>query len=245
MLRVVWETPAPLGGRLLPLQALCVETSDPRARLATLSPAWSWIPPCHVWSTFARHWERLVVGVFASKVCTANGVLHLSSGFALFGFPRSCTRLLWIVVLPLRPLGFSHAEALFESAYDTHSRSCPRCVWLCAPRGQWAPLDADMFEFIDRSSCLVEPVLVGRAILLLPVLAQTCTKHVQRRVRSLLANIPHREALRLVLCSPSCSSRAAERLKELVEAFSANASCILAGRACLLTHRCLRPKVDA
>ena len=61
----------------------------------------------------------------------------------------------------------------------------------CVPRGQWAPLDADMFEFIDRSSCLVEPVVVGRASRLLPVLAQTCTtQHVQRRVRSLLANVP-------------------------------------------------------
>ena len=41
-------------------------------------------------------------------------------------------------------------------------------------RGQWAPLDADMFVLIDRSSCLVD-----------------------------------RDALRKVLCSPSCSSRAA------------------------------------
>ena len=90
-----------------PLQALCVEISDPRARLATLSSAWSWIPP---WFTFARRWERLVVGVFASKVCTADGVLHLSSGFALLGFPRSCTRLLWIIVFPLRPPGCSPAE---------------------------------------------------------------------------------------------------------------------------------------
>ena len=113
-------------------QALCVEVSDPRARLATLSSAWSWIPPCHVWSTFARRWERLVVLVFASKICTENGVRHLSSGFALLGFPRSCTRLLWIVVFPLRPPSCSPAEALLESAYDTRSRSCLRCVWLCA-----------------------------------------------------------------------------------------------------------------
>ena len=35
-----------------------------------LSSAWSWIPPCHVWSTFARRWNCLVVGVCASKVCT-------------------------------------------------------------------------------------------------------------------------------------------------------------------------------
>ena len=98
-----------------PLQALRVEMNDPRARLATLSLAWSWIPPCHVWSTIARRWRRLVSGVFASKV-----------GFALLGFPRSCTRLLWIVVFPLRPPRCSPAETLLESAYDTRSRS-----WLC------------------------------------------------------------------------------------------------------------------
>ena len=79
----------------------------------------------------------------------------------------------------------------------------------CVPRGQWAPLDADMFELIDRSACLVEPVVVGRAILLLPVLAQTCTQHVQRRDPVAAREYPHREALRKVLCSPSCSSRAA------------------------------------
>ena len=82
----------------------------------------------------------------------------------------------------------------------------------CVPRGQWAPLDADMFELIDRSSRLVEPVIVGRAILLLPVLAQTCTQHVQRRVQSLLAKKNHRDALRKVLCSPSCSSLLSQRV---------------------------------
>ena len=75
--------PSPTQWKTPPLQALCVEVSDARARLATLSSAWSWIPPCHMWSTFARRWERLVVGVFAPKVCTAVCVLHLSSGFAL------------------------------------------------------------------------------------------------------------------------------------------------------------------
>ena len=30
----------------------------------------------------------------------------------------------------------------------------------CVPRGQRALLDADMFELIDRSTCLVEPVTV-------------------------------------------------------------------------------------
>ena len=146
----------------------------PELRLATLSSAWSWIPPCHVWSTFARRWERLVVGVFASKVCTANGVLHLSSGFALLGFPRSCTRLLWIVVFPLRPPAAVPPKLCLRVRTTLIPAAVP-AAYGCVPRGQWAPLDADMFELIDRSSCLVEPVVVGRAILLLPVLAQACT----------------------------------------------------------------------
>ena len=45
--------------------------------------------------------------------------------------------------------GLQSRRSSVESAYDTRSRSCLRCVWLCA-RGQWAPLDADMLELIDR-----------------------------------------------------------------------------------------------
>ena len=134
VLRVVWETSHTLRKTPLPpgtvrggqrSQSLIAPALF-SARLATLSSAWSWIPPFHVWSTFARRWVRLVVGVFASKVCTANGVLHLSSGFALLGFPRSCTRLLWIIVFPLP--GCSSAETLFESV----PAAVPAVVWLCA-----------------------------------------------------------------------------------------------------------------
>ena len=53
-----------------------------------------------------RRWSLYLQGLYA------NGVLHLSLGFALLGFPRSCTRLLWIVVLPLRPPGRDPAKAL-------------------------------------------------------------------------------------------------------------------------------------
>ena len=74
-----------------------------RALLATVSTAWSWIPPCRVWSTFVRRRERLVAGASASKVYIANGDLHLSPGFALLCFPRSYTRLLWFVVLCFGP----------------------------------------------------------------------------------------------------------------------------------------------
>ena len=60
---------------------------------------------------------------------------------------------------------------------------------------QRALLDADMNALIDRSSCLVEPVLVlsrARAV---------GTEHVQRRVRSLLAKIPIARP-----CGRSCAS---------------------------------------
>ena len=58
----------------------------------------------------------------------------------------------------------------------------------CVPRGHRALLDADMLELIDRSACLVEPVTVSHV--LLPCLFCPRSKHVQRRVRSLLANSP-------------------------------------------------------
>ena len=46
--------------------------------------------PC-LWPLFTRRREHLVAGACASKVCIANGELHLSSGLALLGFPRSST----------------------------------------------------------------------------------------------------------------------------------------------------------
>ena len=139
-------------------------------------------------ATLVRRWEHLVVRACASKVCIANGELHLSSGLALLCFPRSST-----VVLPPLPAlrrRSSHVAALHESALPEHLRvrrswfvamfwlspasasgvhsrrssvvatlrSCRRCG--CVPRGQRALLDADMLELIDRSACLVEPVSV-------------------------------------------------------------------------------------
>ena len=74
-----------------------------RTLWATVSSAWSRIPPCRVWSTFVRRRECLVAGASASKVCIANGDLHLSSGFALLCFPRSYTRLLWFVAFCFGP----------------------------------------------------------------------------------------------------------------------------------------------
>ena len=178
-----------------------MEVSDPRAWLLRLCSEFGWLP-CR---RHGRGFRRAACGPLLRvagnalsleplplKVCTANGVLHLSSGFALLGFPRSCTRQLWFVVFPLRPPGCTPAEALMRLS------AAVAAAYGRVPRGQWAPLDADMLESIDRSACLVEPVLVvSRA-------RAGHTEHVQRRVRSLLANVPIARP-----CGRSCAPRAA------------------------------------
>ena len=128
-----------------------------------------------------RRWSLCLEGLYA------NGVLLLSSLFALLGFPRSCTRLLWIVVFQSssesgdqseyrydRPAAVPAASCLdlavsaaLASAYDTLSRRCPRCI---------------------LAVCLV---VSGH-------LAHPAPRLVPAR------KYTHREA-----CSPNCSSRAA------------------------------------
>ena len=52
------------------------------------------------------------------------------------GFPRSCTRLLWIVVLPLRPPGRAPAKTLSSVISTRSSAAVPAaCVWL---RASWS-----------------------------------------------------------------------------------------------------------
>ena len=77
------------------------------------------------------------------------------------------------------------------------------------PHGQWALLDADMLELIDRSACLVEPVLVGGAFLLFLRACATRTAHVQRRAKALLANTPIARPCVRSCAPPICSRRAA------------------------------------
>ena len=129
--------------------------------------------------------------------------MRLSSDSALFGFPRSCTGLLWY-------FGFtSPSESGDQSEYGCNRglvfpasasrlqsrRSSVRLSAAVAasfgyvPRGQRALLDADVLELIDRSTCLVEPVSVG-VLCSSRACAVHGSKHVQRRVQSLLANIP-------------------------------------------------------
>ena len=125
------------------------------------------VPPCHVWSTFCtslgtpRRWSLCLKGLYA------NGVLHLSLGFALLGFPRSCTRLLWSVRFPASASGArsrrSSMRVVTTLECDQHSfppQLSPLRACGYVPRGQWALLDTDMPKLIDRSACLVEPVVV-------------------------------------------------------------------------------------
>ena len=103
-----------------PLQTPC----GSRARLATSPSAWSWFPPCHVWSTFVRRWERLVVGVFASKVCTQTAF---------------CTSLLaWLPAIvhssaldrrvTASASGSRSRQSFLECDQHSFLRSCPRSV---------------------------------------------------------------------------------------------------------------------
>ena len=166
-----------------------------------------------------RRQEHLVAGASASKVCT----LHLSSGFALLDFPRSCTGLLWFFEFTSpsesgdqSEYGCDRGLAFSASASGVHSRrssvvatlrSCRRCGWLCAswsagtPRRRLARIDRPVYMSGGACYCW--------RLVLLPCLCCPRSKHVQRRVQSLLAIVRHREALWKVFCSPSCSSRAA------------------------------------
>ena len=174
-----------------PLQTPC----GSRALLATSPSAWSWFPPCHVWSTFVRRWASLE-GLYG------NFVLHLTLGLAfrdrsLVCSGSSCYR--------FGSPGSRSRQSFLEC--DQHSflpQLSPQRACGYVPRGQWALLDADMPKLIDRSACLVEPVVVES--LCSPCLCCPRTEHVQRLVRSLLAIVPHREALLKVFCSPSCFS---------------------------------------
>ena len=134
--------------------------------------AWSWSPPCSVLcGCSVRRREHLVAGASASKVCT----LHLSSGFALLDFPRSCTGLLWFFEFTSpsesgdqseygcdRGLAFpASASGLQSRRSSVRLSAAVAAAFGYVPRGQRALLDADMLELIDRSTCLVEPVTVG------------------------------------------------------------------------------------
>ena len=77
----------------------------------------------------------------------------------------------------------------------------------CLPRGQWVPLDAEMFELIDRTSCLVEPVVVERVLFSSLSCSRKPAPGTSSAASSRCSRIYHRDALRKTsyVLSPSCS----------------------------------------
>ena len=138
----------------------------------------------------------------------ANGVLHLSSGFALLGFPRSCTRLVWIVVFP------SSSESVDQSGYG-YDR--PAAVLAASCLGLAVSASASGARS-RRSSVRVVSALARahdtrsrschRCVLAVCLVVSGHLAHPAPRPVA-AREYTHREALRKVLCSPSCSSLAA------------------------------------
>ena len=155
--------------------------SDPRARLVSSARSVDSAVPRVV------HFLRVARNASSLESSPRKSVPHKQRSAPLV---RLCSARQRPAIVHSSALDHRVCASARNSVWECVRHSLPQLSPLrmaCVPRGQWAPLDADMFELID---CLVEPVLVGRAILLLPVLAQTCTKHVQCRVWSLLADIP-------------------------------------------------------
>ena len=129
-----------------PLQTPC----GSRAQLATSPSAWSWFRR-------ATCGPLLYVAGQASKVCTETSFCTslwawLSAIVHSFALDRRVTAL---------ASGSRSRQSFLEC--DQHSflpQLSPQRACGYVPRGQWALLDADMPKLIDRSACLVEPVVV-------------------------------------------------------------------------------------
>ena len=112
---------------------LSSEMNDPRARLAHLVVGMvvdSAVPRLvHFCASLRmpRRWSLCLEGLYRKR--RSAPLVRLCSARLPAIVPLVCSGSL---CFPLRPPGCSPAEALFESAYDTRARSCPRCVWLCA-----------------------------------------------------------------------------------------------------------------
>ena len=94
-------------------------------------------------------------------------------------------------------------------------RSCRRCVWLCA---SWsAGTSRRRHARIDRSVYMSGGACFCWSHVLLPCLCCPRSKHVQRRVWSLLANIPSARpcgrSFAPELLTPSCSCRLTATLR--------------------------------
>ena len=182
-----------------------MEISDPRARLGTLSSAWSWIAPCHVWFTFARRWNCLVVGVCASKVCTQTAfctfrralLCSASRDRALVCHGSSCFRRHPSQVINLStdtivPAAVPAASCLGLAVSTSASRARSR---RSSVRVVSALASAYDTRFRSCPRCVLAVCLVVSGHLAHPAPCPVASRE-----------YTHREALRKVLCSPSCSS---------------------------------------
>ena len=132
------------------LSSTCRPTCSTPHALSRASPELCWPPyPRHGRGFRRAACGPLFAGASASKVCIANGDLHLSSGFALLCLPGSSA----VVrrVLLRSPGSFAEAQTLRLSA------AVAAAVGF-VPHGQWALLDADMLALIDWRVCPVEPI---------------------------------------------------------------------------------------
>ena len=102
----------------------------------------------------------------------------------------------------LRPLGCSPAEAQSLRLFAAVAAAAG-----CVPRGQRALLDADMLELIDRSACLVEPVVVESCAPSVLVLSQQQARPAPRPVAARECPFPRGLVEDLLL--PESSLRAA------------------------------------
>ena len=115
-----------------------------RALFGTVSLAWSWIPPCRVWSTFCaspgmpRRWSLGLEGLYRKR--RSAPFVGLCSAL----FPAIVHSSALVRRVLLRSPGCSPAEA--------QSLRPSAAVAAALPHGQWAVLDADMLALIDRSA---------------------------------------------------------------------------------------------
>ena len=150
-----------------------------------------------------RRWSLCFEGLYRKR-----GVLHLSSGFALLGFPRSCTRLLWIVVFPSSSESGDQSEHGYVRPAAVPAASCLGLALSASASGARSRRSsvrvvsalASAYDTRSRSCprCVLAVCLVVSGHLAKPAPRPVAARE-----------YTHREALRKVLCSPSCSSRAA------------------------------------
>ena len=149
-----------------------------------------------------RRWSLCLEGLYA------NGVLHLSSGFALLGFPRSCTRLLWIVVFPSSSESGDQSEHGYDRPAAVPAASCLGLTLSASAsrarsRRSSVRVVSALASAYDTRSRSCPHCFLAMCLVVSGHLAHPAPRPVAAR------EYTHREALRKVLCFPSCSSRAA------------------------------------